>query len=108
MFYVGQKVVRVRSAHVSGGGIVPAEAIARLGHSAPALGEVVTIRAINTWSNWTALRFEEHHNEQFVADGVCGIEPGFNAQHFRPVVERKTDISIFTAMLNPSKVEMPA
>ena len=29
----------------------------------------------------------------------------FYAWRFRPLVERKTDISIFTAMLNPSKVK---
>jgi hypothetical protein len=28
---------------------------------------------------------------------------GYDASRFRPVGERKTDISIFTAMLNPSK-----
>ena len=28
-----------------------------------------------------------------------------NAHRFRPLIERKTDISIFTAMLKPSKVE---
>lgn len=32
----------------------------------------------------------------------CCREPGFSAEKFRPIVERKTDISIFTAMLNPS------
>jgi hypothetical protein len=30
---------------------------------------------------------------------------GYSAWRFRPVVERKTDISIFTAMLKPSKVD---
>jgi hypothetical protein len=37
-------------------------------------------------------------------DGDVGEIP-FAAFRFRPVVERKTDISIFTAMLKPSKVE---
>jgi len=32
-------------------------------------------------------------------------EGGWLVWRFRPVVERKTDISIFTAMLKPSKVE---
>lgn len=29
---------------------------------------------------------------------------GYLSSRFRPVVERKTDISIFTAMLTPSKI----
>mgnify|MGYP003496429940 CR=1 FL=1 len=29
----------------------------------------------------------------------------YAARRFRPVVERKTDISIFTAMLNPAKAK---
>ena len=34
---------------------------------------------------------------------------GFNAKRFRPVVQRKTDISVFKALLTPSKekVETP-
>lgn len=35
----------------------------------------------------------------------CG---GFDARFFRPVVARKTDISIFKAMLTPSKEEVRA
>lgn len=34
-----------------------------------------------------------------------GIEVPFAAARFRPVQKRKTDISIFTAMLTPTKVE---
>lgn len=33
---------------------------------------------------------------------------GYTASFFRPVVERKTDISVFTAMLNPSQVTVDA
>lgn len=36
------------------------------------------------------------------------FQAGFRAKFFRPVVERKTDISIFTAMLNPSQVTVDA
>ena len=35
-------------------------------------------------------------------------EPWWWACAFRPVVERETDISIFTAMLNPSKLRVDA
>ena len=37
-----------------------------------------------------------------------GIEAGFAAARFRPLVERKTDISIFQAMLTPSPVTVDA
>lgn len=37
-----------------------------------------------------------------------GHEYGFFAACFRPVVERKTDISIFTAMLTPKKAKVEA
>lgn len=33
---------------------------------------------------------------------------GFRPSRFRPVVERKTDISIFKAILTPSKEQVPA
>lgn len=38
----------------------------------------------------------------------ANIEAGFHAARFKPVVERKTDISIFKAMLNPQKTEVLA
>lgn len=36
---------------------------------------------------------------------IAGVFPplAFFQRRFRPIVEKKTDISIFTAMLNPSK-----
>jgi len=40
--------------------------------------------------------------------GPHGRECGFLGRRFRPVQERKTDISIFTAMLNPSQVTVDA
>lgn len=35
-------------------------------------------------------------------------EFGFEPRRFRPVAERKTDISVFKAMLNPSKEQVRA
>jgi len=35
----------------------------------------------------------------------CGFEPSFSSRCFRPIVERKTDISIFQKMLESKKVE---
>jgi hypothetical protein len=42
-----------------------------------------------------------------VPDGM-EREAAFNSARFRPVVERKTDISQFKAMLTPSKQAVPA
>lgn len=38
----------------------------------------------------------------------CGQENGFDPSRFRPIVDRTTDISIFTAMLTPNKTRVRA
>jgi len=56
----------------------------------------------------TRLYLREIHNKPMVSR-ACGLmEFGFLADYFRPLVECKTDISIFTAMLNPSKRRVSA
>lgn len=37
---------------------------------------------------------------------IYPVEKGWDATEFRPIVERKTDISIFTKMLTPDKEEV--
>ena len=67
-------------------------------------GVVYTIRAVGSFRGlrdnvWLA----EIHRP------LCaGREYPYAAARFRPVVERKTDISVFTAMLNPSQVTVDA
>jgi hypothetical protein len=39
-----------------------------------------------------------------IAEHDPGEAAGWLARRFRPIVERKTDISIFTAMLKPQRV----
>lgn len=60
-------------------------------------GDVLTVSAITTgWSGEgpdTGLLFEE-------VPCVGQYHQGYSARRFRPVVERKTDISCFKAMLN--------
>jgi hypothetical protein len=93
MFHVGQKVCCVNEPCASQKAKWP-------GSNWPAKGAVYKIRAINVWPAQTLLRLEEVDNRHF--EGVLSaIEPGFPSEHFRPIVERKTDISIFTAMLTP-------
>lgn len=94
---VGQKVVRI-------GGVIAEYLPAKW----PEMGKVYTVRTINVWDGYdTLITLEEIDNSHMVPE-YGKIEPGFQAKHFRPVIERKTDISIFKAMLNPSKIKEPA
>lgn len=42
---------------------------------------------------------------EIVNPGSSGQEPSFAAYCFRPVIERKTDISVFTKLLSPIPVK---
>lgn len=106
MFYVGQKVERIRD--------LPAVAkVAHLqwsnvGGHLPAPGVVYTVRKI--WvgrEGYSLLHLVEIDNSHLLAAG-WPEEPGFSAKYFRPVVERKTSIEIFTAMLNPADKRVEA
>ena len=102
-FTVGQKVVMVEAykPHVY-------ERAADEGVTLPTKGTVYTIRGMEPGEGWhvgmTFIWLEELHN----APSLDGIEPNLDASLFRPLVERKTDISVFKAMLNPSKEQVPA
>jgi len=106
MFYVGQKVERVRSLDSQA-----ARSIAegrKAGAVYPVAGVVYTIRAI--WFGdfgKELLHLVEIDNSHLTTAGWLA-EPGFASRNFRPVVERKTDISIFKAMLNPSNERVSA
>jgi len=70
----------------------------------PVLNGVYTIRDIDTRGDGFSLRFEEFVNPEMwltTSSGKLIGEPGFAVVHFRPLIERKTDISVFTAMLKP-------
>lgn len=92
-FRIGQKVVCV-------------DARARISlyrawiyNDAPVEGRVYTISAIVLDEGEDCLVLLEHPRSP------RSQHSGFAARRFRPVVERKTDISIFTKMLKPSKVD---
>jgi len=99
-FRIGQKVVRVSSS----GETYEHAWLRKISFSYPEIGEVVTIKTINDWPKWTLLTFCEHDNSHLVGK-VSKIEPGFGAEHFRPIVEQTTDISIFKKMLKPQGVD---
>lgn len=93
-FRVGQKVVCVDDRPTPLGFAPPFEA-----------GNVLTIIAITEGFS--------HHGRDFglifhEVPCVAPYDDGYSVKRFRPVVERKTDISIFKAMLNPSKQTLVA
>lgn len=72
----------------------------------PVKGNIYTVRGIRGFSigvfSAVGIVVEEIHNEaRLYLAGM--IEVHFHVVHFRPV--HKTDISIFTAMLTPKKVD---
>lgn len=101
-FYVGQKVVCVGGKYR---GDIPRPDAEANGAIYPRRGNIYTIRTINVWPGKTLVTLHECNNAHLVKIFGGGIEPGFNARGFRPVVDRKTDISIFTKMLNPKKAK---
>lgn len=113
-FTVGQKVVAVKKVSPTERDIRMIEAAKRAGVTFPKPGEVYTIRDIFTATRTdgevvVSVRLVEVTNDPQMrfSTGFVG-EIGFNAECFRPLVERKTDISVFKAMLNPSREGVPA
>ncbi len=93
-FQVGQRVVCINDRF---------HGHKRNGFALPKQGQVYTIRRLVSRGYGVGLLLNEIQNpeRQFINDYG---EPGFLAHRFRPVVERKTDISIFTKMLDGSRV----
>ncbi|WP_316176178.1 hypothetical protein [Bradyrhizobium sp. SZCCHNRI1073] len=85
-FRVGQKVVCIKGCSWREARLVK--------------GNVYTIAAVGKFGN--AL-----HVDVAEAEAFSRISPPlqWDASRFRPIVERKTDISIFKAMLNPHGVD---
>jgi len=72
----------------------------------PRIGQILTIRELQTHNPLIlGLIFEEVRNPKLYYPAGF-MECSFDARGFRPVVD--TDISIFTAMLNPEKELEPA
>jgi hypothetical protein len=108
-FVVGQKVVAVKKESPTERDIQQAEVAKRIGVVFPKPGETYTVRNVFTAARAdgeviVCLHLVEVVNNPRMkfGTGVVG-EIGFSAACFRPVVERKTDISIFTAMLTEQK-----
>ena len=93
-FRVGQKVVCIYDGWQS---------FFHPGEGKPEKGIVYTIRDVyvRDRDGSAFLRFEEIRNPLIYRNGEA--ECSYAAHRFRPVVQRKTDISIFKALLTPSK-----
>lgn len=85
---VGQKVVCVGAQE--GGGWAPLYPRCNRGEQHPSEGSIYVIRFIDQHLGVSYLHFDEFPKRSY------------DAHYFRPIVEKKTDISVFTEMLNPT------
>ena len=94
-FYLGQKVVCV----------VKVPPFSSCGEICPEYGVIYTVRGLGHCPiAGDGIYLEEIHNPPVACVGGT-MERYFENWGFRPAVERKTDISIFTAMLTNQKVD---
>jgi len=103
MFHVGQKVVCVGTdgtLRVDWEALVAYYKIAR-----PSRGSIYTIRDIRVGRVRQHVRLVEIINPKAKFSDAPDQEPWFWAEAFRPIVDRKTDISIFTEMLTKTGVD---
>lgn len=101
MFYVGQKVVCIRASFSGLRRVTLHDLVER---------QIYTVRDTFLATDGTpCVRLQEICNpRRFNRRRAAMWEPGYKTERFRPVVERKTDISIFKAMLNPSDERVTA
>ena len=66
----------------------------------PMINEVLTIREVRAIGAFVYLRFDEIELRQ--TSGPLGGDIWWGVACFRPIEDRKTDISIFTSMLTPA------
>jgi len=109
MFHIGQKVVCVND--------FPSIPGRTCGFHLSGLtkGQIYTVRWVGFWGvpNFFAeaesVRLEEIFRgaDPFCPDNQHFFDTPYYAQRFQPLIERKTDISIFTAMLTPSRAREP-
>lgn len=107
-FHVGQKVVCIDDDKTP-----PAGHVVLTDMIFPVIGRIYTIREIRLGAvgNMPCVALDEipfQVVEVLVDNEVKVGDVVFNAEAFRPLVSRKTDISIFKAMLNPKHEAVPA
>jgi len=106
-FHVGQKVVCVNASEMD-----EAPVGVRIVGDLDGLrkGAIYTVRSIYIDHVWGGACIRLHEIERRPLSFFNGqyFESGYDPSRFRPIIERKTDISIFRAMLNPQKTEVTA
>jgi hypothetical protein len=85
------------------------------GLKAPKANDVLTIRSVQVAPCCEAidLRFLELQNKEWHSHCICGTcfgayEPDFPVFCFRPLDDRKTDISVLTSLLTPVRTKEDA
>lgn len=103
-FHVGQKVVLAIDFAPEVRASAPGDKMIL-----PLMGAVYTIRDIGEFEGEPLVWLEEIVNApRFYLDAFAVMEQGFGAFRFRPLIDRDTDISIFTDMLNTQRTGVPA
>lgn len=97
-FHLGQKIVCVNDAWVH-------PRVHELPHL-PRKGAIYHVRSVEP-SRCPGLDCQFLRLAELINPVMTGRdrEPSFAGDHFRPVIERKTDISIFTKLLAPKQLE---
>ncbi len=108
-FHVGQKVVCIGDDLASG----PDGHVLLTPIILPVKGKIYTIKSIEIGivKGEPCLRFEEIEDQtaDVLAEGeIWEVQIVFDASDFCPLVDRKTDISQFEAMLTSQPSEVPA
>ena len=98
-FRVGQKVVCIDDEEREGPGEYTV---------LPVKGRVYTVRGVASWQWNSGVSGVGVYLEELYRPLTSFGEAPWGCDRFRPVVERKTDISIFKAMLTPSKEQVSA
>lgn len=104
-FYVGQRVVCVGGRGFGGFSRSDWDEWARYwGVTFAKKGEIYTVRNTRSAPDGTQrIRVAEIVNPAVEFKDAPKQEPWFIGWHFRPVVDRPTDISVLTALLTPAK-----
>lgn len=102
MFFVGQKVVCVNNDPCT-----KRSPNAWWNGDRPTLGQIYTIkRIILDWESYEIVHLVELDRSE-TAKERFGPDVGYGSYRFRPLIERKTDISIFTQILDSVKSKEP-
>ena len=99
MFHIGQRVVCIHDV-----GYQPANEF----QNVPLKGSIYTVRGFVSpdigYERTPGMLLEEIMNPPWeYKEGV--FEPSFHPYHFRPLVQHKTDITVFTRMLDSVRTE---